>query len=312
MLDIIIAIIPVFSVIMLGHFFRKKSFPGGMDFWHSIDRLVYFILIPCLFFKLTYSADLAQISTLITMPAIILGSVGIITALMLIFRKLISNNGAEFSSMYQGSIRFNGYLSLSLTQILFGPHILVYMAVAFAVLVPILNLLSISILALYASDSGRIRWRDFFKRLATNPLILSCIGGILLNKIGFSVPDSAFEICDILSRAALPLGLLSVGAGIELRYLKEARKPIFISTFTKLILFVVLSTLIAFAVGIRGELLHLIILFSALPAPPSAYVLAKQMGGDVPTMSAIIVFQTLISALTMTIVMILANMLFPY
>jgi hypothetical protein len=40
---------------------------------------------------------------------------------------------------------------------------------------------------------------------------------------------------------------------------------------------------------------------SAVPTAPSAYVLARQMGGDAPLLAQIITLQTILAAITMPI-----------
>ena len=45
---------------------------------------------------------------------------------------------------------------------------------------------------------------------------------------------------------------------------------------------------------------------SAVPTSPSAYVLARQMGGDAPLLAQIITLQTILAAITMPIAIALA------
>ncbi len=50
----------------------------------------------------------------------------------------------------------------------------------------------------------------------------------------------------------------------------------------------------------------LAVAYAALPCSPSAYVLARQMGGDAPMMAGIISLQTILAAITMPILIGLA------
>jgi len=60
---------------------------------------------------------------------------------------------------------------------------------------------------------------------------------------------------------------------------------------------------IAFGVwfGVTGTGLVIVAVCSAVPTAPSAYVLARQMGGDAPLLAQIITLQTILAAITMPI-----------
>ncbi len=64
----------------------------------------------------------------------------------------------------------------------------------------------------------------FFKTIIKNPLIVACVVGGLINAGDIALPVVALKSLTILSGAALPVGLLSVGVGLEFKYLKSAKK----------------------------------------------------------------------------------------
>lgn len=47
MIHIFTALIPIFSLIMIGYFFKRIKFPSH-DFWPQADKLTYYILMPSL------------------------------------------------------------------------------------------------------------------------------------------------------------------------------------------------------------------------------------------------------------------------
>jgi hypothetical protein len=53
--------------------------------------------------------------------------------------------------------------------------------------------------------------------------------------------------------------------------------------------------------GVSGTGLVIVAVCSAVPTAPSAYVLARQMGGDAPLLAQIITLQTILAAITMPI-----------
>jgi len=98
----------------------------------------------------------------------------------------------------------------------------------------------------------------------------------------------------IISHAALPMGLLSVGVGLELKYLTYAKKELVVSTLAKLVLFPMLAYGLGVLVGLSGMSLSVAVIFASMPTATSAYILARELGGDVPLMASIITVQTLL------------------
>ena len=59
--------------------------------------------------------------------------------------------------------------------------------------------------------------------------------------------------------------------------------------------------------GVEGVTATVAVLFASLPAASTAYILARQMGGDAPLMANIITLSTIVSAVTMPVMIALAR-----
>jgi predicted permease len=62
---------------------------------------------------------------------------------------------------------------------------------------------------------------------------------------------------------------------------------------------------LSLAVGLGSLETAIIVLFTALPGAPSAYILARQMGGDADLMAAIVTVETGLSMLTLPVILLL-------
>jgi predicted permease len=69
----------------------------------------------------------------------------------------------------------------------------------------------------------------------------------------------------------------------------------------KLVLMPLLAIALALWFGLSGTNLVIVAVCSAVPTSPSAYVMARQMGGDAPLLAQIITLQTILAAITMPI-----------
>lgn len=109
----------------------------------------------------------------------------------------------------------------------------------------------------------------------------------------------------MLARAALPLGLLAVGAALHLRVAFSRTALLGLSAALKLLAMPALAYGLGYTFGLHGLELVVPMLFAALPTAPSAYILARLLGGDAELMAAVITAQTVLSMFTLPLVLLL-------
>jgi malonate transporter len=300
MLAFFLALAPVFLLIFIGHGLKRwNAFDGA--FWVGAERLTYFLLFPAL---LTQTLATAKIEALTAGPMALAMMVGVllVTAIQLALRSAIPAEGPSFTSIYQGSVRPNTYVGLAVAASAFGKPAISIAAICVAATVPLVNLLSVAVLGRYASASAA-RAREVAFAVATNPLILSCLLGILLNITGLGLPPIIDPLLAALGSASLPLGLLAVGAGLDLNAARRAGIPVALAAATKLLLLPFLTGAALWLFGVSGLSYQVALLYAALPCSASAYVLARQMGGDAALMAGIITAQTLAAVFSMPLVL---------
>ncbi len=192
----------------------------------------------------------------------------------------------------------NTYVGLALATGLYGAAGLTLAAVAIAVLVPTVNLVSVVTLGRYAT-ARPLGISALPRLLLGNPLILACALGIALNASGIGLPGAIGEGVALAAQAALPLGLMCVGAGLDLAAVREARPLVIAACGFKLIALPLLAAFACSMFRVEGLTATIAILFAALPGAPASYVLARQLGGDAPLMAAILSAQLLAAILTL-------------
>lgn len=300
MQHIISALIPIFSMILIGYFFKKIKFPSN-DFWASADKLTYFVLMPSL---LIYKLASANLENLDALDFVFTGNIVIVIVLLfsIIINIKMSAKGASFSSIVQGAVRFNTYVFLALISSIYGDEGIALAALLITFAIPLINVICITIFAIYVNDQKATLF-GLIKSIITNPLIIACVIGGSLNYFDITLPIIAENIFKILSSAALPMGLLSVGFSLELKALKEAKAALLVSTFLKLIIMPV----VMYAFGVYFKLdslfLSIVVIFAAMPTAPSSFVLARQLGGDIKLMASIITLQTIVSIFTISFIL---------
>lgn len=286
------ALLPVFALILAGLALARLGFPG-QGFWEGAERLIYYVLFPSLLFTNLAKAPLIGLS-LSGMVLALAGGVLAVSLLLLLARPLLGLSGPAFGSLFQGAIRQNTYVGLAGALALAGEAGVTLAAVAIATLIPLLNLLSVGVLSWFGAG-GRRGWGAAFREVLRNPLILACAAGIGVNWYGLPFPKSVLDPLEMLGRASLPLGLLSVGAALRLSMGLRELWAVALSSAAKLLLMPFLVLVLCRELGVAGTATLVSVLFAALPTSVSSYILARQLGGDEHLMAAIITAQTLLA-----------------
>lgn len=297
------SVIPIFFLILLGYFFKKISFPSN-DFWPLADKLTYFLLMPTLLIISLKDANLALLDINLILSLVL--PICVIAIFLIILNKIIPTSNGSFTSIMQGATRFNTYIFLALCGSLYGNFGLEIASLLMSFVIIFLNVLNITFYLIY-QDSSKINIKYFFESIFKNPLIIACILGIFINIFKISIPIFLDKSMQILSSAALVFGILSIGFALVLNDFRSSLKDIFNSSFAKFILFPALTLFFCKILNIDEKIIPILILFSIMPTATSAFILARQLGGNYKLMGAIITIQTLIS---MPVIMIFLEIYF--
>ena len=300
MIHILSALIPVFSLILIGYFFKRIKFPS-YEFWPMADKLTYYVLMPSLLIYKLSNASLDNDNSFEFILTAIL-SISFVLLILIAINKFYKTKGSSFSSVVQGGIRFNTYVFLALADSIYGDEGLILAAIILTFVIPFINVLCISIFALYVSEN-KLNLVYLLKSIITNPLIIACFIGGSINFLSIPMPIVLSKTLEILSSSALPMGLLSVGFGLVLRNMNEVKYNILNSTIAKLILTPLIMFFFAQVFSLDNQMTSILIIFAVLPTAPSSFVLARQLKGDITLMSSIITVQTLLSAFAIVIVL---------
>lgn len=297
---LLLALVPIALLIAIGAWFKHSRFLAD-SFWGQAERLGYYVLLPALFLHSLATAKLDNVPVQTMILTLVLATV-FVAALVVGARRLIQGSDAAFTSVFQGGVRFNNYVGVSVVAGLFGAQGIALAAVANAAIVPTVNILCVLVFARYGTgermSAGRV-----VRQLLLNPLVLACFGGIVLQALGVGLPVGVEPVVKALGQASLPLGLLCVGAALERSAMRSWLRPL---TWASLIKFVVMPSATLGAchlLGLSGNAAIAAILFQALPTASSSYIMARQLGGDAPLMAGITASQTVLAALVLPLVM---------
>jgi malonate transporter and related proteins len=308
MASVIDSVIPAFLLIATGWLARISGLIEDLH-WSGIEKATYYIFFPAIIIDTLARADLGAVPVLGVGGALV-GAILLNAAALLIARPALQAwtglDGPGFTSLFQGSTRWNTFIALAMASSLYGPRGLTLMAVAIAAMVPLLNTLAFYVLTRYAGGPRQTPVQTLTSFVG-NPYIWSCAIGLALNGSGLPLPKPVGSFVEILGRAALAAGLLIVGAGLDVRRLAKPEAAHLVSLAAKLFVLPLTAVALARLFGVSGLDLDVTVIAASVPTASGAYALAKLMGGDAPLMAEIITLQTLASLGTMPVMIALLS-----
>ncbi|ABV74847.1 Predicted permease [Rickettsia akari str. Hartford] len=304
--EIFCSTLPIFLITLLGSIIKNKWLTSE-EFWRGIEKLSYFVLFPAMLFNYVSTADLSVASIIKLVVALVISTI-LVSIGLIIYQKKYNIDTVQFTSMFQGSIRYNSYIFFGVSSPLLGPSGLSIVAVISSYMIIFTNILSVMIFAYYIPNKSvtntiRTNFVLMMKLIVRNPLIIASLVGFVFNYSNLALHLVLKKTLDSLSNAALAIGMLNVGSGLNFTIRQELLHNVVFTSFIKLVAFPLVSVIVLWLMSIEGIDRSVGILYSCLPCASTAYVLSRQLDGDPDSMASIITLTTFFSVVTISIIM---------
>jgi len=282
-------LLPDFMLIVVGWLVCRHT-PLNRPVWDAAERLVYYLLFPVLLFNSILKSPLQPAQTM-ALAAAGVGTVvcGIVLAYSL--RLFPGVDARLHASGAQTAFRFNSFIALALAQRLAGPQGVAWVALLIALCVPLCNVAAVWPLARHGGQS-------YLRELVRNPLILSTVAGLACNLAGLRFPESVDTTLQRIGLAALPVGLMAVGAGLRLGGLKDGPGLAASLLTIRHVALPGVAIGLSMALALPQAQRDIVVAFAALPTASSAYVLATRMGGNGAYVAGLVTVSTLLGMLS--------------
>jgi len=303
---------PVFALIALGYLLKARAVFGA-GFWDGAERLTFYFLFPALLLVSIGGADVKGLAMLPMAAALAAATLIVAGALMGLRPRLagLGVDGPGFASLLQGAIRPNTYVGIAVLVALYGKAGLPLAAVAIVAVIPLVNFIGIVAHLRWARPAATTAtapgWGEAVVPALKNPIIVACLLGAALNLLGIGMPPVIGPTLEIAGRAALPLGLMAVGAGLELKAARDARAAVAGTAILKLVVMPIAVVVACWVFGVEGVTRGASVIFAALPVSATAYVVSTQMGGDSRLMAGVVAATTVAAAVTLPLAVMVAG-----
>jgi len=283
-------LLPDFLLIALGAAMKRvRAFDAA--FWRGLERFVYFVLFPALLFRAlaTATLSLGDASRLVVVGVLFTVAGMVLSTLA---KPLLKLPQPTFAACFQCAFRFNTYIALAAASRLGGTAAVAAISLLIGVLVPLVNIAAIAALA---PKRGKGVWLA----IARNPLVVACVAGLGWNALGIPLPGFVAKVLELLAGAALPLGLVAAGAGLEFVAGTLPLRAIAWWHVIKLAALPALAFVLAPLCGLSLVERQVAVLLAAVPTAPSSYILAMQMNGNGAPVALLISTGTLLAIVTL-------------
>lgn len=285
-------------MMVLGHLLRRTG-RIAEEFADKLNTFVFKIALPVQLFEDVVTSNFQELwdgsVVLFCLTATIL-SILVMLGLSLLGKKSLR---AEFTQAgYRSS---QALLGTALMQNIYGQN--GPLALILIGSVPLYNVAAVLLLTLMAPGGGHLDRKTMKKTLrgiVGNPIILGILAGVVWSLLGIPLPAMAERTVSKLAATATPLGLIALGASIDLKKAAALWKPTAVCSAFKLVVFVALFLPAAIHFGYREELLVAILVMLGSPTTISCFTMARSMGHDGVLSAGTVMMTTVCSAFTFT------------
>lgn len=278
-------LVPDFLLIVLGFLVCRYTLLNR-SVWDGAERLVYYLLFPVLLFNAIVRNPL-QPTALATLGLAGLAIVGCGITLALLLGRWPGVDARLHASGAQVAFRFNSYMALALAERLGGAPGVAAVALLVAVAVPACNIAAVWPLARHGGHG-------FLKELLRNPLIIATVAGLVASLMGLKLPAPVAITMERIGLAALPIGLMAVGAGLRFGALRDAPRLAAALLGIRHLVLPLLAVVLVRQTDLPPLQQPVVVAFSALPTASSCYVLAARLGGHASFVAGLVTVSTLL------------------
>ncbi|MCL2415684.1 MAG: AEC family transporter [Defluviitaleaceae bacterium] len=293
-------VIPIFLVIVLGYFLKKRGILGE-GFLKGGNKVVFMFGIPANLFISLYTAEISDIFDIgFVIFAVVFTLLSF--AAIWIYGLLFIKNKDLTSAFVQGAFRSNlAVLGLPLWIYILGEQAAARGALILVFVIPIYNILTILVLTAHSKTGKKMTLRGTLLSIVKNPPIIGITLGIIFSFLPISLPTMAYTTIRYLATLATPLALICLGVAIVYKGIDDRFKVALLSSLIKIVALPLIATVTAYLVGFRGDNLTILMIMAGVPSAVAGYTMVEQLGGDGRTASSVVVFSTLLSAISLTI-----------
>lgn len=271
----------------------------------TLSKLNVNLLVPCFLFDKFYHLNLP----LREAQAVVLYTFGIMASLALLglgtARLMRLPRGLTVAFIISIVFYNSGNYGLSVMELVFGresPAMEIQ-----ALVLTTQNITNFTLGVLFIS-AGSHTWRQSLWNVVRYPIVPSFVLAVLLRQSGVALPSFLLVPVERISLALVPMGLVTLGAQIGAVSGVHSGRLLGISAFYRLLVGPLLGVGLILLFGLSGLTAQVLLISCAVPTAVNTALLSIEFRNEAEFASQAVLFSTLLSVLTVTVVIYLAQL----
>lgn len=297
-------ILPILILIVFGAMLQRK-FEFNL---RAISNLITYCLMPAAVFINLYETKIESKVLLEIIGYLLIFSLSlmIISALISKIFKMDNENSATFKNSVV--LINSGNYGIPVSQLIFQANPL---GISIQIIVMIFQNIITYTYGLYNLISATKSGLEILRELLKLPIIHAMILGGLLNWLQISVPEFILIPINHLSNAFLAIALILLGAQLAQINIKTMfNKMVIVSSLGRLIVGPAAALILIYIMGLEGVIAQSLFIASSFPASRNSSTLAFEYNIQPDLAAQTVLFSTVLSSITVTLVIYLSVILF--
>ncbi|HWR38928.1 MAG TPA: AEC family transporter, partial [Patescibacteria group bacterium] len=226
------------------------------------------------------------------------------------------------TNAFKNSVMFNnsGNIGVSLITLIFssGPFVVngttpyIQTAITAQIIILVLQNISGNTLGFYNAGRSRLSSRDSLLQVMKMPSIYVILLAFILKNMSFDLTQTAvWPALEYIKNGLVPVALLTLGVQLSKTTFDFSNVEAYLSVMVKLIVSPLLALICIYLLGFNGVVAQTIFIAHSVPTAVNTALIAVEQDSYPDFASQAVMMSTVLSALTLTLAIFAARILFP-
>ncbi len=287
---------PLMIYMLIGVLLRRTGVVTE-QLMRDANKIVYYVTLPLMCYRAIAAAN---IDAMFETPFLLYMAIGIcvVFALSALIVPLFSKDNRRRGVLILGVFRSNDAIfGLAVAAALLGENNLGMMSIAISLSVPLFGILAVIAMERYRGE--RVHFGTVLLRVLTNPIMISCYAGFIVNLLNIEFPAVIQKPIDTLASVTTPLAFVLLGGTISLSAVKKNRAAITAISILRLFVVPIVTVGSLLLLGFRGEHIVVSLIIFGAPVAMLTYSMAVGMQADDELAGTLVAVTSVLSILSM-------------
>ncbi|HYE09743.1 MAG TPA: AEC family transporter [Patescibacteria group bacterium] len=308
-------IVPIFTIIALGFILSKK-----FDFnIYTLSKMNFYLFTPTFIFVNLYTAELDMDMIKVLFFCIIYL---VINDLLARITAKVRKYDIGLTNAFKNSIMFNnsGNIGLSLITLVFSSAPFVvdgktpYLgeAIAAQIIILVFMNLTMNTIGFYNAGRASMNFKDSIKQIFSLPSIYAIPLAILFRSLELDITVSPlWPALTYIKNGLVPISLITLGVQLSKTEFNFRDMNVHIAVFARLVLGPILALVFIYLFGFTGAVAQTVLIAYSVPTAVNTALIAVECDSNKDFASQMVMLATIFSAITLTLAIYAARILFP-